>query len=77
MPRIPRRIAVKLAMLPTFAAAMAFYFLISLVPFLIVVTRGVAWIFSANLTPSLVFCGAARRWDNCCRCRYSSPASVS
>jgi membrane protein len=53
MSLIPRRIAVKLIMLPTFAAAMAFYFLISLVPFLIVVTRGVAWIFSANLTPQL------------------------
>ena len=40
-------------MLPTFAAAMAFYFVVSLVPFLIVVTRAVAWIFSANLTPQL------------------------
>ena len=53
MPLIPRRLEGKLVMLPTFAAAMAFYFLISLVPFLIVVTRGVAWIFSANLTPQL------------------------
>lgn len=41
-------------MLPSFAAAMAFYFLVSLVPFLIVVTRGVAAVFSANLTPELI-----------------------
>ncbi|MFI5363008.1 MAG: YihY/virulence factor BrkB family protein [Elusimicrobiota bacterium] len=41
-------------MLPTFAAAMAFYFLVSLVPFLIVVTRAAAWIFSANLAPQLL-----------------------
>ena len=40
-------------MLPTFAAAMAFYFLVALVPFLIVVTRVVAWLFSANLAPQL------------------------
>ena len=40
-------------MLPTFAAAMAFYFLVSLVPFLIVVTRAAGWLFSANLTPQL------------------------
>lgn len=53
MPLIPRRLDGKLAMLPTFAAAMAFYFLVSLVPFLIVVTRAVAWLFSANLTPQL------------------------
>lgn len=53
MSLIPRRLEGKLAMLPTFAAAMAFYFLVSLVPFLIVVTRAVAWIFSANLTPQL------------------------
>ena len=53
MPLIPPRVATKLVMLPTFAAAMAFYFLISLVPFLIVVTRAVAWMFSANLTPQL------------------------
>ena len=50
---IPRRLEGKLVMLPTFAAAMAFYFLVGLVPFLIVVTRAVAWIFSANLTPQL------------------------
>jgi membrane protein len=50
---IPRRLEGKLVMLPTFAAAMAFYFLVSLVPFLIVVTRAVAWIFSANLAPQL------------------------
>jgi membrane protein len=50
---LPRRLDGKLAMLPTFAAAMAFYFLVSLVPFLIVVTRAVAWLFSANLTPQL------------------------
>jgi YihY family inner membrane protein len=53
MSLIPRRIAPKLVMLPTFAAAMAFYFLIALVPFLIVVTRVVAWMFSANFTPQL------------------------
>jgi membrane protein len=53
MPLIPRRLEGKLVMLPTFAAAMAFYFLVSLVPFLIVVTRAVAWVFSANLTPQL------------------------
>ncbi len=41
-------------MLPSFAAAMAFYFLVSLVPFLIVVSRGVAAVFSANLVPELV-----------------------
>lgn len=41
-------------MLPSFAAAMAFYFLVSLVPFLIVVSRGVALVFSANLTPELL-----------------------
>lgn len=41
-------------MLPSFAAAMAFYFLVSLVPFLIVVSRGVAAVFSANLTPELL-----------------------
>jgi membrane protein len=51
---IPRRLEPKLAMLPSFAAAMAFYFLVSLVPFLIVVSRAVAWIFSANMTPELV-----------------------
>ncbi len=53
MPLIPRRLEGKLIMLPTFAAAMAFYFVVSLVPFLIVVTRAVAWMFSANLTPQL------------------------
>lgn len=41
-------------MLPSFAAALAFYFLVSLVPFLIVVSRGVAFVFSANLTPELL-----------------------
>ena len=41
-------------MLPSFAAAMAFYFLVSLVPFLIVVCRGVAAVFSANLAPELI-----------------------
>jgi membrane protein len=50
---LPRRLEGKVAMLPSFAAAMAFYFLVSLVPFLIVVTRAVAWIFSANLAPEL------------------------
>ncbi|MCR4295979.1 MAG: YihY/virulence factor BrkB family protein [Elusimicrobia bacterium] len=49
-----RRLQGKLPMLPSFAAAMAFYFLVSLVPFLIVVSRGVAAVFSANLTPELL-----------------------
>jgi membrane protein len=53
IPLIPRRLDGKLVMLPTFAAAMAFYFLVSMVPFLIVVTRAVAWVFSANLAPQL------------------------
>jgi membrane protein len=48
-----RRLEGKFAMLPTFAAAMAFYFVVSLVPFLIVVSKAVAWVFSANLTPEL------------------------
>lgn len=41
-------------MLPSFAAAMAFYFLVSLVPFLVVVSKIVALLFSANLTPELL-----------------------
>jgi membrane protein len=49
-----RRLQGKLNMLPSFAAALAFYFLVSLVPFLIVVSRGVAAVFSANLTPELL-----------------------
>lgn len=49
-----RRLQGKLTMLPSFAAAMAFYFLVSLVPFLVVVSRGVAAVFSANLTPDLI-----------------------
>lgn len=53
MPFSPRRLDGKLALLPTFAAAMAFYFVVSLVPFFIVVSKAVAWIFSANLTPEL------------------------
>lgn len=44
----------KLSMLPSFAAAMSFYFLVSLVPFLVVVSKAIAWIFSANLMPQLV-----------------------
>lgn len=48
------RLANKLGMLPSFAAAMAFYFLVSLVPFLVVFTKVVAWLFSANLTPDVV-----------------------
>jgi len=44
----------KFAMLPSFAAAMSFYFLVSLVPFLVVVSKTVAWLSSANLTPELV-----------------------
>ncbi|HXT00943.1 MAG TPA: YihY/virulence factor BrkB family protein [Elusimicrobiota bacterium] len=53
LPSVPRRLDGKLVMLPSFAAAMAFYFLVSMVPFLIVVSRAVAWIFSANLAPQL------------------------
>lgn len=49
-----RRLQGKFTMLPSFAAAMAFYFLVSLVPFLIVVSRGVAAVFSANLMPELL-----------------------
>jgi membrane protein len=48
-----KRLDGKLALLPTFAAAMAFYFVVSLVPVFIVVSKAVAWIFSANLTPEL------------------------
>ncbi len=49
-----RRLQGKFTMLPSFAAAMAFYFLVSLVPFLIIVSRGMAIVFSANLTPQLI-----------------------
>lgn len=49
-----RRLQGKLNLLPSFAAAMAFYFLVSLVPFLIVVSRGVAAVFHANLVPELL-----------------------
>ncbi len=49
-----RRLQGKFTMLPSFAAAMAFYFLVSLVPFLIVVSRGVAAVFKANLLPELL-----------------------
>lgn len=49
-----RRLQGKLFMLPSFAAAMAFYFLVSLVPFLLVVSRCVSIVFSANLTPELL-----------------------
>lgn len=49
-----RRLQGKLTMLPSFAVAMAFCFLVSLVPFLIVVSRGVAAVFSANLMPELL-----------------------
>jgi len=48
-----RRLEGKFALLPTFASAMAFYFVVSLVPFFIVVSKAVAWMFSANLTPEL------------------------
>jgi membrane protein len=48
------RLENKLGMMPSFAAAMAFYFLVSLVPFLVVFTKAVAWLFSANLTPDVV-----------------------
>ena len=48
-----RRLEGKFALLPTFASAMAFYFVVSLVPFFIVVSKAVAWIFSTNLTPEL------------------------
>jgi len=49
----PKRLQGKFGMLPSFAAAMAFYFLVSLIPFLVVVTRTAAWFFSANLAPEL------------------------
>lgn len=49
-----RRLRGKATMLPSFAAAMAFYFLVSLVPFLIVVSRATAAVFSANLLPGLI-----------------------
>ena len=48
-----RRLIGKFPLLPSFAAAMSFYFLVSLVPFLVVVSRLAAWLFSANLTPEL------------------------
>jgi len=48
------RLEGKLPMLPSFAAAMSFYFLVSLIPFLVVVTKSVALMFSANLTSELV-----------------------
>ena len=48
-----RRLEGKFALLPTFASAMAFYFVVSLIPFFIVVSKAVAWIFSTNLTPEL------------------------
>lgn len=48
-----KRLDGKLALLPTFAAAMAFYFVVSLVPVFIVVSKALAWVFSANLTPEL------------------------
>ena len=47
------RLEAKVAMLPSFAAAMSYYFVVSLIPFLIVVSRTVAWLFSANLLPEL------------------------
>lgn len=49
-----RRLQGKLGFLPSFAAAMAYYFLVALVPFLIVVSRGAASLFSSNLTPELL-----------------------
>lgn len=48
-----KRLEGKFALLPTFAAAMAFYFVVSLIPFLIVVSKVVAWLFSTNLTSEL------------------------
>lgn len=51
---VGRRLHGKLPMLPSFAAAMAFYLLVSLVPFLIVVSGGAAAVFSANLAPELI-----------------------
>lgn len=50
---IPRRLQSKVPMLPSFAAAMAFYFVVALIPFLIVVSKAVAGLFSANLIPEL------------------------
>ncbi len=49
-----RRLQGKLPMLPSFAAAMAFYFLVSLVPILVVVSSLVKALFSANLIPELI-----------------------
>jgi len=49
-----RRLQGKLGMLPSFAAAMAFYFLVSMVPFLVLVSSAVKLLFSANLTPELM-----------------------
>jgi membrane protein len=51
---IGRRLRGKLPMLPSFAAAMAFYLLVSLVPFLIVLSGGAAAVFSANLAPGII-----------------------
>ncbi|MFI5346233.1 MAG: YihY/virulence factor BrkB family protein [Elusimicrobiota bacterium] len=53
MRTVLKRLEGKFAMLPTFAAAMAFYFVVSLIPFLIVVSKAVAWMFSTNLTSEL------------------------
>lgn len=50
---VSRRLDGKLPLLPTFAAAMAFYFVVSMVPFFVVVSKVIAWIFSANLIPEL------------------------
>ena len=53
MRRLLARFEEKLPILPSFAAAMSFYFVVSLIPFLIVVSRLAAWLFSANLLPTL------------------------
>ncbi len=53
MRRVIARLQDKIPMLPSFAAAMSFYFVVSLVPFLIVVSRLTAWLFSANVLPTV------------------------
>jgi YihY family inner membrane protein len=47
------RLEGKIPMLPSFAAAMSFYFLVSLIPFLIVVSKCADALFSANLLPEI------------------------
>jgi membrane protein len=53
MPFRRDRLFGKGGMLPSFAAALAFYFLVSLVPFLIIVSKSANWLFAANVIPDL------------------------